>query len=264
MTEITQAIPKYKNFTSKHKAQKILTISTIKEYASSLDNKNIVSCYLFGSYSKNRANLLSDIDFLFLFNELKYTDIEKIINMYKEYFFTQGYICNPIYSYKKYLKNDNNILIRQYIKDGILLFGDDIKLPYESDEELKQKEYEDYWKANYLRKVSQLKIIFDQGDDIQNDGLYEWQYIYLILYWYAKAELTLIDKQYSLNEYTLQYIYQKLLKTDLDQNKIAFLNLADKYRDYFYREEAYGEVIENPKEYCDLLLELIIGGAVTQ
>ena len=243
MTEITQAIPKNKNFTSKHKAQKILTISTIKEYALSLDNKNIVSCYLFGSYSKNRANLLSDIDFLFLFDELRYTNIVKIINMYKEYFFTQGYICNPIYSYKKYLKNDNNILIRQYIKDGILLFGDDIKLPYESDEELKQKEYEDYWKANYLRKVSQLKIIFDQGDDIQNDGLYEWQYIYLILYWYAKSELTLTDKQYSLNEYSLQYIYQKLLKTNLDQNKIAFLNLADKYRDYFYREEAYGEVI---------------------
>ncbi|MEA3456554.1 MAG: nucleotidyltransferase domain-containing protein, partial [Campylobacterota bacterium] len=233
MIEAVKTIPKYKDITGKYKAQNILMVNDIKEYISTLNNKNILSCYLFGSYSKNRANLFSDIDILLIFDEIKYEAVQNVISAYKEFFLNQGYICNPIYSYEKYLSNDSNILIRQYVKSGILLFGSKPNLPYESNEELKQKEYEDYWRANYLRKVDQLKLIFDQNDYMGDYGLLEWQYIYLVIYWYAKAELTLVNKQYSLNEYTLHYIYQNLLNTDLDKKEIDLLYLADRYRSAF-------------------------------
>lgn len=251
------AISKYKNITVKHKAQNILTISNIKDYISNLGNMNILSCYLFGSYSKNRANLFSDIDILLIFDELKYEDAQNVISAYKEYFFAQGYICNPIYSYEKNLNNDNNILIRQYIKSGILLFGNKPNLPYESDEELKQKEYGDYWKVNYLRKINQLKAIFEQDNYRERYELLEWQYIYLVIYWYAKSELTLTDRQHSLNEYTLHYIYKKLLSVDLDKKQIDLLDRVDRHRNSFYDEKCSMDDTDNPKEYFDLMMELI-------
>jgi len=238
----------------KLKSKKILTIEEIRECTRNINNQKISNCYLFGSYAKNRANLFSDIDILFIFDEVEYLNIQMMIKSYKTYFLEKGYICNPIYTHKKYLQDNSNILIRQYIKYGILMFGNTLNLSYESDEELKQKEYKDYWKANYLRKLNQLKTLFEHNN--LEYGLLKWQYIYLIVYWYAKAELTLMDKQHSLNEYSLYYIYHNLLNIKLDTKQIYFLNLSNTYRD-FYSKGTYIEDIENSQGYVDIMLKLI-------
>ncbi len=59
-----------------------------------------------------------------------------------------------------------------------------------------------------------------------------------MLYWYAKAQLTLIDRQHSLNKYTLSYIYTELLQISLSKKQMRTLQLLQKYRD-IYQSGAY-------------------------
>lgn len=251
------SISKYKRDVNKLQSPKILTKKDIKSYIESLNNTCVQSCYLFGSYSKDTANLFSDIDILLIFKDTTHKQIDQTIIVFKKYFQELGYICNPIYTYSTYLRKDSNILIRQYIKNGTLLFGDDLSLllPFESNEELKQKEYKDYWQANYLRKLETITIVLNDKNERYN--ILDWQYIYQVLYWYAKAELTLLNKQNSLNEYTLNYIYQVLLNKDLESKCIDFLTLVDSYREKFHNEEYVEEDISNPKESLQYLLKLI-------
>lgn len=49
-------------------------------------------------------------------------------------------------------------------------------------------------------------------------------------YWYAKAQLTLVDKQHSLNEHSLVYIYSELLRLDIDDDSFRTLELLQFYR----------------------------------
>ena len=57
-----------------------------------------------------------------------------------------------------------------------------------------------------------------------------WEFLYLVVYWNGKAELTLVDKQHSLNEFTLIYIYTELLKKDFDHEILHTLKMLQ-YRD---------------------------------
>ncbi len=250
---------KFKSNIQKIKAPKILTQNEIKNHMDNIYNEFIESCYLFGSYSKNKAGLFSDIDILLVFNDVEYKDINTTISSCKKYFSALGYICNPIYTYIKYLKEDSNILIRQYIKNGILLFGDNLTnlLPYESDLQLQQKEYKDYWKANYLKKLEALKLIFKE-DSIYRYDLLHWQYIYLVVYWYAKAQLTLKNKQHSLNEYTLIYIYENMLNKNISKEDKFFLNTTDTYRKKFYNDQVEDN-IQDPKEFFPIIVKLTEG-----
>lgn len=249
-------VTKYKTNVKKMKSPKILALKEIKSHIETLNDHCVQSSYLFGSYSRNSANLFSDIDILLIFGDIEYKQIGKIVQKYKNYFYNLGYVCNPIYSYSKYLENDSNILIRQYIKNGIFLFGDDFKssLPYESDKQLAKKEYKNYWQSNYLRKLETIKVILNDNNSYD---ILTWQYIYQVLYWYAKAELTLQNKQHSLNEYTLNYIYQVLLNKKLNSKYIDFLEMVDKYRENFYDEEYIEQNTVNPKEFFQYVLDLI-------
>ena len=248
---------KFKSEIQKTKATKILIQNEIKNHIDNLENKFVKSCYLFGSYSKNKADLFSDIDILLIFTDQEYKNIYKIIRDYKKYFLDLGYICNPIYTYVKYLKEDSNILIRQYIKNGILLSGDNLSslLPLETNLELQQKEYNDYWKANCLKKLKTLKQIFKE-DSTNRYNLLHWQYVYLVIYWYAKAKLTLENKQHSLNEYTLVHIYENMLNKNISKEDEAFLNITDIYREMFYSDEIEDEV-KDPKYYLQTIVNLI-------
>jgi len=251
------SIPKYKKNVKKMESPKILTQNEIKSYIEILHNDYIESSYLFGSYSKNSANLLSDIDILLVFKDIDYKQINETLEIYKNYFYDLGYVCNPIYTYNKYLEKDSSILIRQYIKNGTFLFGNDLKLSlaFESNQELKEKEYKNYWQSNYLRKLETIKVILNDQNDSYT--ILHWQYIYLVLYWYAKAELTLVNKQCSLNEYTLNYIYQVLLNKNLNSTHIDFLAMVDSYRENFYNEEYVEQDIVNPKEFLQYLNEIL-------
>ena len=199
---------------------------------------------------------MSDIDILLVFNDIKYRDINSTISSYKKYFSILGYICNPIFTYVKYLKEDSNILMRQYIKNGIFLIGDKLTnlLPFESDLQLQQKEHEYYWKANYIKKLETLRIIFKE-DRVYRYDLLHWQYVYLVIYWYAKSKLTLINKQHSLNEYTLIYIYESMLNKNISEADKEFLNITDMYRKIFYNEELTND-IKDPKEFFSTMVKL--------
>ncbi len=53
------------------------------------------------------------------------------------------------------------------------------------------------------------------------------------MYWYAKAQLTLLDKQNSLNNFTLEYIYVKLLQINLNHDELNYLQIIQNHRDVY-------------------------------
>ena len=67
----------------------------------------------------------------------------------------------------------------------------------------------------------------------------------------------MVGNQHSLNEYTLNYIYQTLLNKNIDNRKKDFLDLVDMYRDEFCNEQYLDRKIKNPNGFLQLILELI-------
>ncbi len=169
-----------------------------------------ISCYLFGSYAKGNPNRMSDIDLLLLFDR----DIHdyKIICHIKEVlhnaFLDISKYCYPIYGFKNNINNDSSILFRQYVHYGVLLSGQNI-LPLMKNEtlqELKSLEYTHYWTPMYLNKIEAFKRIMKSEIEIESSSI-AWQYLFLIAYWYAKAKLTLVEKQNSLNTFSSIFPY---------------------------------------------------------
>ena len=72
---------------------------------------------------------------------------------------------------------------------------------------------------------------------LANDSSLTWQYLFLALYWYAKAELTLINRQNSLNDFTLIHIYSKLLKFTLNEREYECLHFIQVSRDSYKNGE---------------------------
>jgi len=223
-------------------------MTTIKEIklliSKTLINKNSLSCYLFGSYAKNKANEQSDVDVLLFFDRKQY-DYKQILNLkatIKNEFEQIGIYCNPIYGYIENINDDKAVLLRQYIGYGVHLFGDDIKdiMMKETPQEQKQIEYEKYWRAMMFDKIRTLEYLVEVNPDIDQSSL-SWQFLYLITYWNAKAELTLIDKQHSLNEYTLVFIYTELLQKDFCKEILNTLELLQIYRDKI-RDDDYFDI----------------------
>ena len=79
-------------------------------------------------------------------------------------------------------------------------------------------------------KIRTLEYLLSVDKNIDDSSL-AWVFLYLIVYWNGKAELTLVDKQHSLNEFTLIYIYTELLKKDCDHEILHTLNMLQYYRD---------------------------------
>jgi len=209
-----------------------------------------VSVYLFGSYAKGKADEKSDVDLLFILDKegYNYQNIQSIKESVKNTFDQIGIYCEPIFGYFQSINEDKSVLYRQYIGYGKLLYGSDISkmMVQETSDEQKRIEYEKYWKASYLKKIKTLEYLIDVDRNI-NDSTLCWEYLYLIAYWYAKAELTLANKQHSLNEYSLNYIYKELLALELDEKTSYTLEILQRYR----------EKIRND-DYCDVIFESFV------
>ena len=142
--------------------------------------------------------------------------------------------CQPIYGYIKDIDRDEYILFRQYINYGVHLCGLDIKsiMKHESEEKLKELEFSNYWTPMYLKKIKLLEQLVE--NDLNMDvATVKWQYLFLLTYWYAKAQLTLVDKQYSLNNFTLLYIYTELMNVHLTSKQKEILDHMQKQRDHY-------------------------------
>lgn len=211
---------------------KKLVIKAMKEYED-------VSCYLFGSYAKQTATISSDIDILVLFDKQKYSyeELSKVKNNLQNIFEKIHKFCKPIYGYTKNINQDEYILFRQYINYGVHLYGSNIALlmNQENIDELKRLEFSNYWTPMYLEKIQSINNLIDTDLEIDNHSIV-WQYLFLITYWYAKAQLTLIDKQNSLNNFTLVYIYTELMQFTLTLKQKETLeyiqNQRDSYKDF--------------------------------
>lgn len=225
-----------------------------------LANKSDMSCYLFGSYAKNKATQESDVDLLLIFDKDVYDfkAISKIKNTIKNDFEKIGIYCDPIYGYVQYINEDKSVLYREYIGYGILLYGDDISkvMIQESREEQKQIEYEKYWTAMYFEKIKILEYLMKEDKKIDESSLC-WQYLYLVAYWYAKAQLTLLDKQHSLNEFTLHYIYTELLQWKIDQSLLYTLEILQIYRDIFQDDDYFDIEYESFENHFKNIKKLI-------
>ena len=225
----------------------VVSLQIIKDVCRNvLENYLDISCYLFGSYAKGSPNRTSDIDLLLLFDKEvhEYKTIRDIKESLSESFLAIEKYCNPIYGYKNSIDRDSSILFRQYIHYGVLLSGQDI-LPLmknETLEELKSLEYTHYWTPMYRKKVQTLEQMIKSEIDIESSSL-GWQYLFLIAYWHAKAELTLVDRQNSLNDFSLLYIYEDLLEMRLDIQQRKVLSVVQKQREN-YRNCEYFEVSE--------------------
>jgi len=204
-----------------------------------LMNEEHISCYLFGSYAKKTPTKSSDIDLLLIYdkNSRVYSSVLQISDEIKKVFAEHEKYCQPILGCTNNINDDNHILFRQYINYGILLHGRDIRCQMndESKEELMALEYYKYWVPLYQKKIVLLEkvLIIDQRIFLD---IY-WQYLFLIVYWYAKAQLCLIYKHHSLNNYTLVYIYSSLMHTNLSIQEIETLTILQKYRDLFKSDE---------------------------
>ncbi len=211
-----------------------LTIKTLSNFTN-------VSCYLFGSYAKSKAIYSSDIDLLLIFDREEYgfSKVQEVQNLLKNSFKEVGKYCQPIYGYKENINEDSSILFRQYINYGQYICGPDISkdMNCETSQELKELEYKSYWKPMYLKKVKTIDT-FVKSELDTGDSLLLWQYLFLAAYWYAKAELTLVDKQHSLNDFTLVYIYKELMKFSLsleEENTLEYIQTKrDQYKSFEY------------------------------
>lgn len=219
-----------------------------------------LSCYLFGSYAKAKATATSDVDILLLFDQDVYNFkiITKIKEAIKNDFEEIGIYCDPIYGYIQNINDDKAVLLRQYVGYGMLLYGDDISkfMLQETPEQQKQIEYERYWKSMYLEKIKTLEYLVTADKNI-NDSSLCWQYLYLIAYWNAKAQLTLIDKQHSLNEFTLVYIYAELLKWQLDKKTLHTLEILQIYMDKIKNDDYFDIEFESFAEHFVVVKNLI-------
>ena len=223
----------------------VITLDKIEKIVqTALKDFEGLSCYLFGSYAKEQARRSSDVDLLLLLDRKKcdYRLVHKLQGILESAFKEIEKYCRPIYGYVDEIDADSSILFRQYVAYGILMYGNDVSLfmKKETKDELKALEYSHYWMPMYLKKMQQLEEISSDKIVSFYDTL-SWQYLFLALYWYAKAELTLLDKQNSLNEFTLIYIFTELLQFSLNKEEYACLDLLQRYRDS-YRS---GEYMEN-------------------
>lgn len=238
------------------------TITEITKIATSiLQEYTHLSCYLFGSYAKNSANEQSDVDILLFFDKKKY-EYKEILNIkatIKSVFETIGIYCDPIYGYIQNINDDKAVLFRQYIGYGVHLFGDDINkiMIQESVQEQRQIEYEKYWRAMMFDKIRSLEYLVEVDQDIDESSL-SWEFLYLVVYWNAKAELTLIDKQHSLNEYTLVFIYTNLLQIQLDNEMLHTLELLQEYRDKIKNDDYFDIEFESFVKYFEIVKSRVI------
>lgn len=219
-----------------------------------------VSCYLFGSYAKGSPNRASDIDLLLLFDREAHTYqiISQIKNALHDSFLAVEKFCNPIYGYKNRINSDSSILFRQYIHYGILVYGRSM-LPLmknETQEELESLEYTHYWRPMYLRKIKTIEQMIKSDIDLESSS-FAWQSLFLIAYWYVKAELTLVDKQYSLNNFSLLYIYEDLLEINLDSQQKEVLNVVQKQRED-YRACEYFQAPNISPAFCFDVIKAIV------
>ncbi len=200
-----------------------------------LMSKEHISCYLFGSYAKDTPTKSSDIDLLLLYDEnsKEYSSVRQLSDEIKCVFAKHEKYCQPILGCINNINDDSHILFRQYINYGILLYGRDIRcqMNNESKEELRALEYYKYWVPLYQKKIVLLEQILIIDKKVPLD-IY-WQYLFLIVYWYAKAQLCLINKHHSLNNYSLVYIYSSLMNTNLSTQELETLNILQKNRDLF-------------------------------
>ncbi len=238
------------------------TVEDIKSLiALTLQNKKNLSCYLFGSYAKNRANEQSDVDILLFFDKEKYDykQISKIKVTIKDAFSKRDIYCDPIYGYIQNINDDKAVLFRQYVGYGKHLFGDDIKkiMIQETAVEQKQIEYERYWRAMMFDKIRTLEYFVEVNLDIDESSL-SWEFLYLIVYWNAKAQLTLVDKQHSLNEYTLAFIYTKFMKKELEKQTVNTLELLQEYRKKIRDDDYFDIQFESFKSHFEIVKNKII------
>ena len=201
-----------------------------------------VSCYLFGSYAKGTPKRTSDIDLLLFFDKdtHNYQMIFEIEEQLRECFMGIEKCCNPIHGYKNSINSDHSVLFRQYVQYGVLLMGPDIApfMKKESMEELNRLEYTHYWMPMYRKKIEILEWMIESKMDIEENSI-AWQYLFLVAYWYAKAELTLVRKQNSLNRFSLVYIYEVLLENKLDSRQREVFEIVQKQRDDFRNGEDF-------------------------
>ena len=199
-----------------------------------LSTNKSLSCYLFGSYAKGKQSENSDVDILIIVDKEQY-DYKQITNLKEQIrneFEKINIYSEPIFGYIQKINEDKSILFSEYIGYGKLLFGDDLStvILQETPQEQKQIEYEKYWRAMMFEKIRTLEYLVSVDKNIDDSSL-AWEFLYLIVYWNGKAELTLVDKQHSLNEFTLIYIYTELLKKDFDHEILHTLNMLQYYRD---------------------------------
>jgi len=201
-----------------------------------LKDYDALSCYLFGSYAKGGATKSSDVDLLLLFSKEKYNYqfIHMLQDILESAFAEIKKYCRPIYGYIESIDNDTSILFRQYIGYGVLMYGGDIKqvMKKETQLELEALEYSHYWRPMYLKKMQLLEDL-SKEKSLAYDSSLTWQYLFLALYWYAKAELTLINRQNSLNDFRLTYIYSELLKITLNEQEYECLHFIQANRESY-------------------------------
>ena len=214
----------------------VITVDTIRKVTMDVIGEfPDIYCILFGSYAKRCADKSSDIDLLLFYNREK-RDYHFMKNISEDLQSSFSYIdkfCKPIYGTIDNINSDNSILFRQYIKYGIVLQGLNIhkKVQNESVRELQILEYERYWTPAWQRKMETLEYFEKEG--MNTDSAISWQYLFLMLYWYAKAQMTLQNRQYSLNRFTLSYIYEVMLHTRLNAEESEVLEFVQMKRDCF-------------------------------
>jgi predicted nucleotidyltransferase len=240
-------------------------VTTIKQikfiiYQVLSTNKSL-SCYLFGSYAKGKQNENSDVDILIIVDkeQYEYKQITNIKEQIKNEFEKINIYCDPIFGYIQNINEDKSILFREYIGYGKFLFGNDLstEILQETAQEQKQIEYEKYWRAMMFEKIRTLEYLVSVDKNIDDSSL-AWEFLYLIVYWNGKAELTLVDKQHSLNEFTLIYIYTELLKNDFDYETLHTLNMLQYYRDQIKSGEYFDIEFESFNTHFTIVKNKII------
>jgi predicted nucleotidyltransferase len=226
-----------------------------------LYEKKHLSCYLFGSYAKGKENENSDVDILIIVDKKQYDykQITKIKYEFRDKFKKIDIYCEPIFGYIENINEDKSVLFREYINYGKLLFGDDLsnKILQENAQERKHTEYEKYWRAMMLEKIRTLDHLLEVDKNIDDSSL-AWEFLYLIVYWNGKAELTLINKQHSLNEFTLKYIYTVLLKKDFKKEVLHTLEILQNYKEKIRSGEYFDIEFESFTEHYAIVKNRII------